>query len=122
MGLKDELEVDIHRFFEQIEKQNINDKRETLKNLLNKYIQREFQKFMSRLYYSTHFFSNNKGLKFTTRLQSSNRTNTIISLPFIHWLPVFKIYQLTTISFAVKKTILVSYFSSTKMTKYFEEK
>lgn len=38
MALKDELEVDIKRFFEQIEKQNPQDQKETLRLLMNKYI------------------------------------------------------------------------------------
>lgn len=36
--IKEELEVDIKRFFEQIEKQNHNDRVETLRNLFNKYL------------------------------------------------------------------------------------
>ena len=38
MDLKDQLNVDILRFFEQIENQNSNDKIQTLRNLLDKYI------------------------------------------------------------------------------------
>ena len=38
MTLKDEIETDIIKFFEQSEKQGISDKRETLRNLLGKYI------------------------------------------------------------------------------------
>lgn len=37
-SLKEQVEVDIKRFFEQIEKQNHNDQIETLRNLLDKYI------------------------------------------------------------------------------------
>lgn len=37
-SIKDQLESDIKRFFEQIEKQNHNDQLQTLRNLLDKYI------------------------------------------------------------------------------------
>jgi len=38
MSIKNELEVDIKRFFEQIETQDSNDKKETLRLLMDKYI------------------------------------------------------------------------------------
>ncbi len=38
MSIKDELEVDIKRFFEQIENQDCNGKAETLRLLMDKYI------------------------------------------------------------------------------------
>jgi hypothetical protein len=38
MNLKEQLEVDIQRFFENIDKQSDNDKVETLRNLMDKYI------------------------------------------------------------------------------------
>lgn len=37
-SIKEQLEVDIVRFFEQIENQDINSQRQTLRNLLDKYI------------------------------------------------------------------------------------
>ena len=38
MGLKDDMDADIVTFFDQTEKQTMNDKSKTLKLLLNKYI------------------------------------------------------------------------------------
>ena len=38
MGLKEDLEIDIMRFFDQIENQDSNDKKKTLRLLMDKYI------------------------------------------------------------------------------------
>lgn len=38
MNLKDQLEIDVIEFFNQIESQNQNDQRKTLRNLMDKYI------------------------------------------------------------------------------------
>lgn len=37
-NIKEQLEIDIFRFFEQIESQGTNDRKQTLRNLLDKYI------------------------------------------------------------------------------------
>jgi hypothetical protein len=66
MTLKDDLETDIIKFFQNTEKQNVGDKHETLRQLLNKYI--HFSK-------STHMMDhvdlnemiNNAKIKYTSK-------------------------------------------------------
>lgn len=61
-SIKDQLESDIKRFFEQIENQNHNDQLQTLRNLLDKYIHLSSSDYMMD-YHDLHtIVSNAKGI------------------------------------------------------------
>ena len=62
MGLKDELEVDIARALEHLEKQSINGQKETLRNLLNKYIHLGTTDYMMDNHDLLTIISNAKGI------------------------------------------------------------
>lgn len=60
-NLKEQLDVDIKRFFEQIETQNFNDQKETLRNLFNKYIHLSKADHVMDYYDLNDIVSNAKG-------------------------------------------------------------
>lgn len=59
-SIKEQLETDIIRFFEQIESQNVNDQRQTLRNLLGKYIHLSTTNYMMDSYDLTSIISSAK--------------------------------------------------------------
>lgn len=60
-SIKEQLDVDIKRFFEQIEKQHQNDKFQTLRNLFDKYLHLNTSDYMMDYHDLNSIISNAKG-------------------------------------------------------------